>query len=311
MPTNLDELIDLALQTGGETAAFDFKEQLNFTGNGEHKLKLLKAIGAFGNTDHGGHIFVGISDARQLVGISADQTRAFDQTVVQRMTAEYFAPPPAIQVRQHSRGGKNLVVIEVAAFDDVPSVVKRSDTQGREKLQAGTFLTRTAAAESALLCSDAEVRKLCDAIASRRAQRIAEFVQRAAPQRERAVTRANLVRDSLNLIKAEADRMAEHARNLNVGLYHHSADQYLPLLFRPSVLESALNAVISEIAADKMLLENLGLLRTAAAAADEIASRILVQGGDARPLVSLVLSVLNTGRMVSAAIATRLEGSGT
>jgi hypothetical protein len=45
---NLDVLLDRALQTGGETDGFDFKEQLDFRNNPEHKIKLLKALGALG-----------------------------------------------------------------------------------------------------------------------------------------------------------------------------------------------------------------------------------------------------------------------
>jgi hypothetical protein len=175
---NLDVLLDRALQTGGETDGFDFKELLDFRSNAEHKIKLLKAIGAFGNTDNGGHVIIGVSNDRRVVGLTPELAATYDQTPVHRMVGEYFAPPPAIQVRQHERDGKKLVIIEVAPFRDFPSIVKKYEVQGREKLQDGTFLVRNAAAESALLTTEAEVRKLCDAIATRRARSIVELIQR-------------------------------------------------------------------------------------------------------------------------------------
>lgn len=177
---NLDTLLDRALQTGGETDGFDFKEALDFRSNGEHKLRLLKAIGAFGNTDNGGHIIIGVSDDRTVKGLAPDVAATYDQTPLQTLVNQYFAPPPAIQVRQHERDGKKLVIVEVAPFRDFPSIVKKYEVQGREKLQDGTFLVRNGAAESALLTTEAEVRKLCDAIVARRARSVVELFQRGA-----------------------------------------------------------------------------------------------------------------------------------
>jgi hypothetical protein len=175
---NLDTLLDRALQIGGETDSFDFKELLDFQKIGEHKIRLLKAIGAFGNTDNGGHIIIGVSDDRRIVGLTSELAATYDQSPVQTLVSNYFAPPPVVQVRQHERDGKKLVIIEVSPFQDFPSIVKKYELQGKEKLQDGTFLVRNAAAESALLTSEAELRKLCDAIVARRARSIVELFQR-------------------------------------------------------------------------------------------------------------------------------------
>jgi hypothetical protein len=60
---DLQHLLDAALGVGGETSAFEFKEQLDIQRD-DHKIRLVKAIGAFANTDAGGHIWIGISDSR-------------------------------------------------------------------------------------------------------------------------------------------------------------------------------------------------------------------------------------------------------
>ena len=54
---NLDKLIDIAIETGGETNRFDFKEVIDFRID-EHKIRLVRAIGSFGNTDEGGFVFI-------------------------------------------------------------------------------------------------------------------------------------------------------------------------------------------------------------------------------------------------------------
>ena len=60
---DIDKLIDTAIETGGETNRFDFKEVLDL-GTDEHKVRLVRAIGAFGNTDEGGFVLIGIAKLR-------------------------------------------------------------------------------------------------------------------------------------------------------------------------------------------------------------------------------------------------------
>jgi hypothetical protein len=308
---DLEQLLEHALATGGETARFDFKELLDFASNGEHKLKLLKAIGAFCNTDHGGCLIIGISDDRRVVGVPPAVIATYDQTRVHRMVSEWFAPAPTFQVRHHRRDGKLLVVIEVEGFAEVPSVVRRTDTQGAEKLQAGTFLTRTGAAESAMLRSETDVRALCDAITARRTRQIVEAVRNFQATQTAPEDPKRRVVDALTLVRAEADRMAKHAQALNIELHHSrgkqsSRMQYLPLLFRPALLESSLTTVLSALASEGMVMDQLSVLRTAAAAADERTAQIMARGGDARPLIDLVLQVMNAARFVSDVIGRKL-----
>jgi|GEM_PF-3183514 len=304
--SNLDTLLDLALQIGGETDGFDFKELLDFRRNGEHKVRLLKAIGAFGNTDKGGHIIIGVTDDRLVVGITPELASTYDQTPIQKLAGEYFAPPPTVQVRHHQRGGKQLVFIEVAPFREIPSIVKKYEVQGKEKLQDGTFLVRTGAAESALLTTEGELRKLCDAIAGRRARAITELVNRGTANDEDARQRSGAL-NGLKVVKAEADRMREHAQQLNIEIQKGFPAQYLPLLFRPSVMESALPQVIDHFRDSKVLETELGVLRTAAAAADEQTTRFLERGGELRGLVPLVLNVLHSATHVSREIERLLK----
>lgn len=174
---DLDTLLDAALKTGGETDAFDFKELLQLRLE-EHRIRLVRAVGAFGNTDAGGHIWIGIDDDRNIVGLADEIVDLYDQTPIQALVNSYLAPAPGVQVRHHVREGKKLVVIEVSAFQDVPCIVRKSATAGKERLQAGTILFRNPAAESAVLTGELEMRKLCDAVANRRAAAIVELIQK-------------------------------------------------------------------------------------------------------------------------------------
>lgn len=176
---DLDVLLDTALSTGGETERFDFKELLDLSQD-EHKLRLVRAIGAFTNTDEGGFVLVGISDDRRVVGVSDAIAEAYDQTRVHAIAAQYLTPPPPLQVRHHFYQGKKVIVVEVPSFEEIPSVVRQSATFGKERLLAGTFLFRTKAAKSGVLEAEGDVRALCDTLVKRRASSFLDLIQRGA-----------------------------------------------------------------------------------------------------------------------------------
>ncbi len=174
---DLDKLIDIAIETGGETDRFDFKEVIDLRTEA-HKVRLIRAIGAFGNTDEGGFVLIGISNDRKVTGLQDEVYNFFDQTPVQHIVNQYLSPPPLIQVRKHERKGKNLVIIEVQPFKEFPSIIRQSATFGSDKLVAGSILFRNAAAESAVLTAEFDIRKLCDIIVKRRASTFIELFQR-------------------------------------------------------------------------------------------------------------------------------------
>ena len=171
---NLDKLIDIAIETGGETNRFDFKEVIDLKID-EHKIRLVRAIGSFGNTDEGGFVFIGISDDRTITGLTDEVFSSFDQTPVQSIVNQYLSSPPLIQVRKHERDGKQLVIIEVQPFAEYPSIVRQAAKYGSERLVAGSILFRNAAAESAVLTAETDLRSLCDVLVKRRASTFIEL----------------------------------------------------------------------------------------------------------------------------------------
>lgn len=179
---DLNNLIDIALATGGETDRFDFKELLDLTRD-DHKLRLTKAIAAFANTDEGGYVLVGISDDRIVKGLLPEVAEAFDQTRVYAMVSQYLAPPPDFQVRHLERDGLKVIVIEVSSFLEVPCVVRKTVNAGKERLVAGTFLFRSKAARSGVLEAESDVRTMCDVLVKRRASMFLELVQRGTLSR--------------------------------------------------------------------------------------------------------------------------------
>lgn len=200
---DLDKLIDTAIETGGETNRFDFKEVIDLRTD-EHKIRLVRAFGSFGNTDEGGFVLIGIANNRTITGLTDEVFSLFDQTPVQRIVNQYLSPPPIIQVRKHEREGKKLVIIEVQPFTEYPSVVRQSAKYGSERLVAGSILFRNAAAESAVLTAEADMRKLCDVIVKRRASVFVELFQRGTIGR--IITQKPDMYKELQTIRQKADR---------------------------------------------------------------------------------------------------------
>jgi len=174
---DLDTLLDMAIATGGETDRFELKEHLDL-GNPEHQLRLVRAVASFANTDSGGFLVIGVSNDRRVVGLPPKTAQAYDQTRVHRLVSSYLAPAPVLQVRHHQRDSCRVVIVEIEGFRAIPCVLVKSKMAGKVRVEAGTILTRTPSAESTAICSELQMRRLCDAIVSRRASDIIELFHR-------------------------------------------------------------------------------------------------------------------------------------
>jgi hypothetical protein len=100
----------------------------------------------------------------------------------------------------------------------------------------------------------------------------------------------------------EAQRMKQHAEALNAGLHNGFWQQYLPLRFRPAVLNNAYANVVSSLT-QQVLLSNLATLQGAAEAADSETNRVLDGSShDFEELRRLVLLVDNSAHLVATGI---------
>lgn len=92
--------------------------------------------------------------------------------------------------------------------------------------------------------------------------------------------------------------MTEHARCLNIELQGRHKQNYIFLMFRSAMFESALMQVLGRVEFDSTLRFALDNFRGAVNAADTETARLLARGGRSGPLIELVLQVLNHGRLL-------------
>jgi hypothetical protein len=127
-------------------------------------------------------------------------------------------------------------------------------------------------------------------------------------------SKARLVAN-LQLIKAEALQMTDHADELNKMLYSRGLprDEWterllrlLHLRFDPDVIDGALLHVASELNKHRFLGQQLNALRRTARAADREAARIVEQHGDTGPLHRQVQELMTTARSVVSGLDERI-----
>ena len=175
---DLENVLEIALATGSETGRFDFKETLNLKII-KHRIRLIKAIVAFGNSEEGGYLIIGISDDLERVGISEEIKKQFDQSAVFRKVEPYVSPVPDFLVRHHHSYGLDFIVIEVNGFESIPSVVIQGLEDGKEKIVTGSFVIRGRGAESRVARSETDVRTICNRIVKNRANEILDMMRKA------------------------------------------------------------------------------------------------------------------------------------
>ncbi len=119
------ELLDEIIKNGFETDHVDFKIEFNWhTFNDFKKAKVAKHMAAMANIPGGGILIFGVADNRQVKGLSKADLESYDRTRLDQTLEKYLDPIPKYQVVTVKYGDKQLLIIEVEEFDDIPIITK-------------------------------------------------------------------------------------------------------------------------------------------------------------------------------------------
>lgn len=165
MSSEQSELINKLISMKTETKNIDYKEKMNWeNAASDQKLKIIKDILAMANTQDGGKIVFGIrDDDYEFVGLDDNELASFDQTKINEYLHKYSDPKHSCQVYKYSVDGKNLVLIDVPEFDEVPIICKTnagSSIDSKQILKGGQIYIRTQKASSEAIPSSQEMRDL-------------------------------------------------------------------------------------------------------------------------------------------------------
>lgn len=165
-----------------ELRNFDFKASESF--EGDFRVELAIAIAAMANTPGGGTILVGVAEegsVRVPRGLTPEQLRTFDTTIVGQFLRERLDPAPEVEIADvRMPGGPVLVEVRVPEFGEVPIVVKKTLQKSGERnasAREGDLLIRTHAAQSCRVSSAEETREILGRALSKTSERLLEQIR--------------------------------------------------------------------------------------------------------------------------------------
>lgn len=163
----LEEDIRQLLKIKTESKNLDYKEGLNWDviSAKDQKLEIVKDILAMANTQDGGKIILGVRNSDyEPIGLNEENFNSFDQTKVNEFLQKYTDPKFSCQVYKNIIEGKNIVVIDVPEFQEVPVICKQdahsSIDKSKQILKRGQIYIRTEKGATEAIPSSQEMREL-------------------------------------------------------------------------------------------------------------------------------------------------------
>jgi hypothetical protein len=183
-----DRIRDL-IRLGNENRNLDYKGPFSWVAIGrDEKCSIAKDVLAFANTRDGGIILIGLDDTtHSVVGLSDTEASSFDQTTFNDFVHGYTEPRHTANVYRRILDGKNLVVIEIPEFSDVPIICKQTaQSTANPKdilLRKSALYKRTDKATSEIVDDADEMRELLNrALLRRQNDLMAAMAQIINPQ---------------------------------------------------------------------------------------------------------------------------------
>lgn len=137
-----------------EKLAFaNFQEQINLEFKGsytweENKYKVVRAVLALSNQQHGGEIFIGIKEENNKgvpVGLTPEVENTYKHDHINVVINEYAEPAVAVRLEQVTSNDKRFLIIKVPEYDYLPIICKKNyqdPATGKQLLQEGTIYHR-------------------------------------------------------------------------------------------------------------------------------------------------------------------------
>lgn len=158
LPSDLASLIRLP----AEVRAVEYKQSMNW-GEGDTRLKVVKAALGFSNIPDGGRLVLGVREeprgAFHAEGMAQDDFDSFGQDEVNDVINEYADPSMSVGLAKGSVDGRLYVIVQAPPFRELPTLCKR-DGPG---LRKGAIYTRSLhKPETAEVRDQTEMREIMD-----------------------------------------------------------------------------------------------------------------------------------------------------
>jgi hypothetical protein len=155
------QLIEI-LRRGYESKGLDYKGSTPWNENDKKACcEIVKDILGMANTE-GGFLVLGVSETPtgySWDGLSAEQSKTFDTTRLNKFVQNYADPPINARLRKIDQAEKTYVIIEIPQFPDTPHICQKDYP---EVLRAGALYVRTDNNETAPIRSSADFRAVVE-----------------------------------------------------------------------------------------------------------------------------------------------------
>jgi predicted HTH transcriptional regulator len=178
-----DEQLSEALAVGREQSAIEFKGP---GARSDRRLvaQVIRAMLAMSNRRYGGHVIVGVvDDGRRLdpIGVSSDDVLTWTFDTLADVVARFAEPSIAFDLRIARVDNRELVVIEVMEFDEVPTICRR-DFNDKNKLllrEGACYVRPRRKPETVEVATYADMRDLIELASEKNVRRFMSTAQRA------------------------------------------------------------------------------------------------------------------------------------
>lgn len=173
MVSGLQVHIRELLDRQSETRSLDYKAPILFGPNKKEKGEILKDMIAMSNTRDGGSILVGVNQSSGRfvpVGVSPEQAKSFDPTMVGQFAKNYCSRLPSVEAQLVAIDGVDVLLLRVYEFDSEPIICTKdlNGDDGKFILRAGSIYVRTTDACSVAIDSGEAMRDFLDLAVQKR-----------------------------------------------------------------------------------------------------------------------------------------------
>jgi hypothetical protein len=179
-----DSQLSAALELGREQSAIEFKSP-GSRSNRRLVAQVVRAMLAMSNRRDGGHVVVGVADNSgrlEPIGLTDGDLATWTFDALADVVARYAEPSLRFDMRIASLQGRSFVVIDVAAFVEVPTLCRRdqNDERGHLMLREGACYVRPRRKPETMEVSTyADMRDLIDLASEKALRRFLATANRA------------------------------------------------------------------------------------------------------------------------------------
>lgn len=180
----------------------------------KHKCEIVKDILAMANTKDGGKIIFGVRDSDfETVGLDQSSFNSFDPTKVNDFLKNYTDPRFTVSVTKQVVEQKNIVVIEIPEYKEIPIICKK---QYPQILKKGEIYIRTGEPCSKTIQTSEDMRNFLGRAITKKSDQLLKNIKNIITGKPKDISKENKIKyeeeidEAKEFLKNEIGNKIEH-----------------------------------------------------------------------------------------------------